>query len=660
MRLYGVPIVSSSPGCKMISFFRRALSSWIVLGLIGLVFVAIVVTGVGTPGGLGDASASNGETLARVGSQSIGTTDVNDRLKVQLESLRQQQPGIDMPALVRDGTFDKVLNGLTDIRAIQAFAESQGVFISDRLIDGKIADIDAFKGPTGKFDRARFDGLLAQRNISEKSLRADIARDILGRIIGGPAAAGAKVPAGIVTPFASLMLETRQGSITVVASSAMGVGAQPTPQELSAFYTRNAKRYTVPELRVIKYATFDKSRFDGKVTPTDAEIAAAYQKNAAKYGAKETRNLSQIIVQDAAAAKNIATQISNGGNMSAAAKSAGVDVLTLTAQDKKAYVNLSASAVADAVFNAQRGAVVGPLKSGLGWHIVRVDAVDVVAGQSLASVRTSLATALTSEKTAAALSNLVAEIDDAIADGQSFDDVVKAQGLVVVTTPALTASGISPDNNGFKAPTELAPVLKDAFQAELDDDAVVINTSAESYAFFDLDRIVPSAPKPLAQIATTVAGDFVVDRASREAKKVADAIAAKVNGGLGVATAISGTGKALRAPSPVTARRVDLLNAGERVPPPLALMFSMSARQAKVLEAPDKQGWFVVWLDKIVPGNAGERPELIAATQGQLSQVVGEEYNQQFVSAIKARLAATRDAGAIARAKRALTGPAAP
>ena len=41
----------------MITFFRKALSSWVVLALLGLVLVAFIVTGIGDPFGGSGAPA---------------------------------------------------------------------------------------------------------------------------------------------------------------------------------------------------------------------------------------------------------------------------------------------------------------------------------------------------------------------------------------------------------------------------------------------------------------------------------------------------------------------------------------------------------------------------------------------------------------------------
>jgi len=50
----------------MISFIRRALSSWIALGILGLVLVAFIITGVGGPGGVSGGGGS-GTVIAKAG-----------------------------------------------------------------------------------------------------------------------------------------------------------------------------------------------------------------------------------------------------------------------------------------------------------------------------------------------------------------------------------------------------------------------------------------------------------------------------------------------------------------------------------------------------------------------------------------------------------------
>jgi peptidyl-prolyl cis-trans isomerase D len=641
----------------MISFFRRALSSWVVLGLLGLIMVAFIVTGVGTPGGL-DQLAGGGTSVATVGRDSIAATDAAQRIEAQLDAERQQKPGLDMAAFVRSGQVDELIDQLINSRGFAEFGRQHGMVISKRLIDGEIANIAAFKGPTGQFDRNTFLGALAQRKLTEQMVRDDVAREKMLNTIIVPAAGAARAPMGLVSPYASLLLETRSGQVGFVPLAAMGVGAPPTEAEIVQFYQRNTGRYTVPETRVIRYALFDRSRFEGKVAATEAEIAAAYKAKEAQFASKETRTFTQVIVQEEAKARAIAAAAKAGTPLAVAAKVNGGEATTLAPQDQSEFAGLSSASLSRAAFAALKGAIVDPQKSGLGWHVIRVDAITTIGGKSLAEARAELSADIVKRKTDGAMADFVTKIEDAVADGSTFDDEIKAEGLTVVATPALTGGGIAPDDRNFSPAPELQPILKDAFQAEPDDDpSVVTIAQGQAYAFYDLDRVIPSAPKPLAAIRQQVTSDFVADRASRAARRVADAIAAKANQGEPLSAAIAASGVRLPAARPVSARRIDVTRAQQgKVPPALALLFSMAPNRTKVLGSPQNDGWFLVRLDKIVPGNAASTPGLAEATQRELSQAIGEEYVQQMASAIRSDLGVKKNDAAIKALKRSLSG----
>jgi peptidyl-prolyl cis-trans isomerase D len=150
--------------------------------------------------------------------------------------------------------------------------------------------------------------------------------------------------------------------------------------------------------------------------------------------------------------------------------------------------------------------------------------------------------------------------------------------------------------------------------------------------------------------------DAQVDRAARGAKMAADAIVAKVNKGMPLAQALAEAGVKLPAPKPAGGRRLDIVQAAEKVPPPLSLMFGMTQKSARVLAVPQSAGWFIVYLDKIISGDTKQAAPLITATQAQMTRVIGDEYVQQFASAIKAKVGVARNDAAVAAFKRSLTG----
>ena len=448
-----------------------------------------------------------------------------------MEAARQQDPTLDMPGFVRAGGVERTVDQLITGMTLEQFAKSQGLFASKRLVDGMIASIAAFNGPDGKFDRNTFLALLQQRKIPEAQLRSDFAREAVTKALLIPVSGGARMPLGIAQSYATLLLEQREGFVGLVPTQAFLSAAPLSDGEVNAFYQRNIAAYTVPERRIIKYATFDRTRFDGKIVPTDAEIAAAYKADAPKYAARENRAFTQLVVLDKADAERLHERVSKGMPIADAAKTLGLEALDVKPVDRPAFARQTSDAVANAAFTTPRGQIAPLAQSGLGYHIIRVDTVQGIAARSVDQARPEIVAALTKTKTDAAVSDLLAKIDDDIGGGATFDEVAKKYALTPTQTPPLTAGGQVPDQPGFVLPTAVKPLLRDAFQAESGDDPQVGSLpDGTGYVLYHMDRVIPAAPKPLGAIRQQVATDAAIARAYAAARKTADTIVAKVQG----------------------------------------------------------------------------------------------------------------------------------
>lgn len=645
----------------MITFFRRIFNSkiglvlsFLFIALIGVAFVGGDMSNITSNSG---GSTLSGDTVAEVGKHDIDATELNQRINNNLDVQRRQQPGLDMASFLANGGLESTLEQIINVSALNQFGEKNGLSISKRLVDGELASIPAFFGPTGKFDRNVFLQAIGQQRLTETQIREDIATDLLTRQLLLPAAGAGRMPAAMARPYAALSLESRNGMVGFIPAAAMPKGAAPTPAELNTYYTRNIARYTVPERRVIRYALFGRDMLQSRAVPNDAEIAAFYKQNATRYAASERRVLTQVILQDQNAARAFEAKVKGGTSFAAAAKQAKREPVTLAPQDRAAFGSLASPEAATAAFALPKGGVTAPQRSGLGWHVVRVDDIQVIAARPLATVRDEIVKEAGEQKLASLLADLDAKIQEGIADGQTFDEIVKANGLQVVTTPAITATGMNPDDPAVQSDPNFARFLAPMFESQPGDDPAVetIQPGAQ-YALAKLDSITPPTPRPLARIAAQVTADLQRERGMQLARTAADGIIAKAAKGVPLAQAMREAGANIPAPEALGGRRRELSQGGQRVAPPLALMFSMKEKTAKRLEAPNNEGWFVVWLDKITPGDIRTEPALIAQMQSDFSQMVGDELAGQFTGAIKAELGVKRNPAAEAKAKRQLTG----
>jgi peptidyl-prolyl cis-trans isomerase D len=642
----------------MISSIRKSLKSFAMMAILAIALIALVVTGFGT-GGMGGITPGASEAeLVRVDGETITEAELADQVNRQLRRAQQEQPDLAMEGFLAQGAFEEILNQLIAGRAVAAFGRDQGLAATQRMVDREILQIPAFRNFAGQFDEQAFRGILRQEGITEAQLRRDIAEQLMQRQLLLPIAGGARTPDAVALQYASLLLERRRGTIGVVPSEAFAQGIAPTADEVAAFYQQNRGSYTVPERRVIRYALLGREQVAGDIQATDQEIQAFYRDNAATYGGQETRSLSQVVLRDEAAARAFMARLREGASFQQAASQAGFSAtdIAFPNQSRSEFANVASPAVADAAFSAAQGAVAGPVRSELGFHIVRVEGISAAGARPLAAVRGEIREQIEARKLQDALGGLVNRVEDRLAEGADLAEVARAEGLTLRETPPITASGQSPDAQ-WQAPRELSALLRDAFEMDADADAAVVTVEQnERFAAMDVARILPAAPPPLEQIQAQVRQDLIRRRALERARTVAQSLVEGINGGTAPRQAFAAADVSLPAPQPVDARRLDISQSGEQVPPPLALMFSMAQGTAKLLEAPNQAGWFVVHLEERTPGDAAEEPQLIQATRQQFNQVAGDELAQQFIRAVQTNLEVRRNDRNIDRARQRLRG----
>lgn len=635
----------------MFSLFRRGFGSWLVLGILALVMIAFVITGVNAPTGPG--GLGRGEAVVEIEGEAIRESEVAEQVNRQFDRIRQQRPELDLATFFREGAFEEILRQLISGRALAIFGREQGLAVSKRLVDGQIASIPAFQNLAGQFDQNQFQQALQRERISEEALREDIAQTLIRQQLLLPVGASAFVPQAMAQQYANLLLERRTGSVGLVPTQVLAAAITPSDQEVAAHYQRNQARFTVPERRVLRYALIQAPNLP---SPSDAEIRAAYQANAARYAPRETRTLAQVVLPDQAAARALAQRVAAGASFEAAAQQAGYSAADIAVgeQSREAFARLSSPAVAAAAWSAAEGATTQPVQSPLGWHVVKVERINRTPAVPIERARAELIGEINARKAQEALTAAVTRVEDALADGATLDEVARAQNLQVVETPPLLANGQSPGTPNYQSPPEVQALIRGAADMTADDDPVVEAVGPGRYAVMAVGRVIPAAAPPLAQIAQQVRADLIQERALARARTIADGIVAKVNRGMSPREAFASAGVTLPALQPIAARRIDIARPGQPVPPPLTMMFSLPEGRARALPAPDGAGWFVVHTATAEPGNAAGQTQLLEATRTQFRQALGEEYAAQFTRAVEAGMEIERDEEAIAQVKRRL------
>ena len=356
----------------MLQAIRSKTASVVVKLLAGLLIISFAAWGIEDFIG----SKASELTVAKVGDTEIDPQEFDYELSRETQRLRQVFGGQLTEEQINNlGIGNAVLQRMINDAALAEKATSMGLLVSDDQVTRAIHNDETFHGFDGKFSRQRFNEVMRANGFPEsvyiERVRADIAlRQVLGAVDNAPAA-----PKRLTEILRGYRFEKRTADTLLIKESEQPDPGTPTEEQLKKVYEDQPQRFTAPEYRKITFVHLDPSMLMDGIEVTDEDLKAAYEAHAQDYIKPEQREVQMIVMTDEEKAKEAAKMLREGRDF--------VTVATEVAEMEEAAVNLGSvtregllPALSDAVFAADKDAIVGPVKSPLGWHILKAVAID--------------------------------------------------------------------------------------------------------------------------------------------------------------------------------------------------------------------------------------------------------------------------------------------
>lgn len=147
----------------------------------------------------------------------------------------------------------------------------------------------------------------------------------------------------------------------------------------------------------------------GKDKVTEAEIDAYYKKNKARFAQPQRRDLRLVLTKTRASALQAKAAIQSGQSFKTVAKKFSIDQTTKNQGGVLLAVTKGTQekALDDAIFKAQKGALVGPVKTAFGYYIFKVQKITPASQQTLKQSRETIRQILASQNQQNALDKFV-------------------------------------------------------------------------------------------------------------------------------------------------------------------------------------------------------------------------------------------------------------
>jgi peptidyl-prolyl cis-trans isomerase D len=504
----------------MLRGIRKASANWLgraVMGVVmGLLAASFAVWGIN------DIFRGFGRsTLAKVGGTEIGIDQFRSTYNERLRDL-ERQVGHPVPPDQASaiGLDRQVLGSMVAEAGLDQRARQMKLGVSDAEIVRRVTGEKAFQGPTGKFDRTRFEQLLREAGYNEQRFISEQRRVTLRRQLVESLAGNLLVPKTWLAAINQFQNQERSIEYVTLGPAQAGEIPQPTPDELSKYFEERKILFRAPEYRKIETVSLTPADVGRWMEISDADIKAAFEEHRSRYITPERRHVEQIVFPSMAEADAAAARLKDGVSFAALAAERGlkdtdIDLGTVTKSD------IIDPAVADAAFALKGGEVSAPVKGRFGAVIVTVLKIDPEATKSLADVAPQIRNDIVAERAKAEVRSLHDKMEDQRAGGASLQQAA-AQLKLPTATYDVDRSGRDPAGKPIPNLPHAGQVVSAAFASDVgvDNDPVEVDGG---YIWYSVAGITPARDRSLDEVKAQVEERWRQDQiASRLKTKAAE------------------------------------------------------------------------------------------------------------------------------------------
>ena len=507
----------------MLQTLRNSVGSIFVKVLFGLLVMSFAVWGMGDifTGGL------FGGTVAEVGPIKIGTQQVSNEYKRELNRLRRMN--VDPERARQFGLMDRVVQNMVSRASFDAEVFERRLTASDANIAEDIRSNPAFRGGLGAFDRIQFEQLLRANGMTEDMYVVELRQDIARNQALDSISTTIQVPKQVADALYGWREEKRVAGITNVRVNPTSKVAEPTLTDLNEYHKANEAEFTAPERRAVQYIDLSAGVFAKRINISDDELVAAFEERAQEFSVPETRKVLQMVVTAEDQAKSAKERLESGEDFAAVAKdiagqtSASIDLGEISKGDLPAELSPD-------VFQLLNGEASKPLKGPFGWHIFKVQKINAGREARLSDAKEQLTLELSAEKAVDDVYRAANKLEDAIGSGASLEAAARNLGLALKSLPSIDAAGRDATGNEVKG-LPGSPFMENVFAAGVNEPGTLTSTDQDGGFFIiRVSGITPAALQPVDTVKDRVVAAWKhqkrIELAEVRAKNLAQALEA--------------------------------------------------------------------------------------------------------------------------------------
>lgn len=501
----------------MITKLSKFKDSWVIkilLSLTALSFVSLF----GITSYIGSAGKNN--AVIKVGPVRVTKAEINAQYNHELQNAKNLF-GDNLE--ITDSMRLALMQGIIQKELVNAImketADDLGVSISNDYVRKIIFSQSEFLDADGNFSKDKFNRLLSASGWTESKYIQSLKQDVIKQHLIYGLAENFNVPKFMTPYFEKINNQQKVFKYVTIDSEKLPIDRKISDDELEQYYQDFAPQFVEPEARDISFIVLSTDDIAAQIEPSAEDIEAYYQENINQFVTPEKRNILQMAFDDEKDAAAAMVKLKSGADFYAVAKD-------LAKQDKSAtelgWVEKDQliADMGDKMFSLKNGEVAGPVKSEMGWHIMKLIGIKAKTEMPKAEARKKIIRDIQKERAYDEAYEVTTKIEDEIGAGKSLEEIAKDSKVKIYK-----AQGINDDGKARVMPKEFANLLK---STDFIDSVFSYNTNEISqvieedngFVIVRIDNIKDAHPKSIESVRPEIEKIWAANERSAIAQEI--------------------------------------------------------------------------------------------------------------------------------------------
>lgn len=466
--------------------------------VLGLVIISFCFWGVS--GYLNQRGQS--QAVATVGEGRIGKDYFQQRLN---QSLQQYGGKVTMGMLFKLGLVDQFLASLINQTLLDLEMQSLNLEVPRSSVERYIKMDPSFTDETGQFDPAKLKAFLENSSVNEGQLIHQVMTNVREQQLSAALVGGVVLPNAIKHRFYDKLFETRSLTIWTIDEAKIKIDQKATEDDLKGFYDKHKSIFKHPEMRAFSVLEVMPEKIDTQAAITEEALQKAYEENIHMFETPEKRDVQLLTLKEGETFDGL-----NPGKYGSRWIKLGMV--------SKDFLDEEIGQIA---FAQSANTSSQPFTHEGNQKVVKIGKVQAKKLKPMGAVKKELATLVRQQAQEKEMLLLTQQIDDAIANGQTFEEIAAAFPVKLSAYPALTMQSI--DESGKEHALEKG-MVDVAFSQQEKEEGQFQESKDGKMFMVRVDQIQAEGVPAFAEIKGDVEKAWAHDKRMQAAKKAAYAL----------------------------------------------------------------------------------------------------------------------------------------